>query len=464
MRHKRHALYAILVLVAVLGTGVQGTGQTPSSDWISQINIVALNPFQVSFRLTNNGTTTLDDVTGRTVLTDQVGLTIEVLTIESFSVPPGGSKIGLTSSRWDFQQTGVFLMEISLDLGSGVLISNSLAFRILPIQLPLAPPVSALGEGLKTLYQQPVNWGIRRIWAPAAWTITHGRNDVVVAVIDTGIDTSIPQIKASMWVNPREIAGNGIDDDGNGYIDDINGWDFRDGDNSSLIGTALHWHGTFVAGIIAAQPGEVPIVGVAPGARIMDVRFLDSNNKFSSRDWDTFAEAIDYAVNSGADIINMSIFANGRPPASLESAIRRAVQSGVVIIGIAGNTDNNEGSLDQTAVLYPGKYNDVYVVSATTESDLLADFSRWGPEVSFCAPGEGITSFLPGGQTATRSGTSFAAPHVAGTLALILSAFPSLSPGQGVDILMGSLIDLGTRGFDTSFGHGLIDAFDAVAD
>ena len=126
-----------------------------------------------------------------------------------------------------------------------------------------------------------------------------------------------------------------------------------------------------------------------------------------------------------------------------------------MIIGIAGNTG-------QTGVLYPGKYDDVYAVSATSENDLLASFSRWGPEVALCAPGEGITSFLPGGQTATRSGTSFAAPHVTGTLALILSAFPSLSPTQAVDVLIGSLIDLGTRGFDSSFGQGLIDAFEAV--
>ncbi|MFC2079245.1 S8 family peptidase [Candidatus Bipolaricaulota bacterium] len=453
MRQNLRRLCTILALVLV--ASVPSVGQTPSSDWISQIDVPALIPFQVSFRLTNAGATPLEAVSARAILANQFGQTIEVLAIDSFSVPPGDSRVVSTASRWDFQQTGVYLMEISLDLGAGVLISNSLAFRILPVQLPLAPPTSAFGEGLKTLYQQPVNWGVQRISAPDAWTITHGRSDVLVAIIDTGIDTSIPQLAASLWVNPREIPGNGIDDDGNGFADDIHGWDFRDGDNSSLIGTDLHWHGTFVAGIIAAQPGEVPIVGVAPGVRIMDVRFLDSNNEFSSRDWNTFAEAIDYAVENGADIINMSIYANGRPPATLENAIRQAVQSGVVIIGISGNTG-------QTGVLYPGKYNNVYAVSATTESDLLASFSSRGPEVSFCAPGEGVTSFLPGGQTATRSGTSFAAPHVTGTLALILSAFPSLSPEQAVDILMGSLTDLGTRGFDSSFGQGLIDAFEAV--
>jgi Subtilase family len=446
-----------LLLVVLLGISVLSMGQAPSSDWISQIDIVTLIPFQVSFRLSNSGSTPLSNVGGQAILSDQFGQMIDVLPIDPFSVSPGGSKAVSTASRWEFQNTGVFLLEVALDLGAGVLISNSLAFRILPVQLPLAPPFPAFGEGLLTLYQQPVNWGILRIAAPDAWMTTHGRSDIVVAVIDTGIDVSIPQLKESLWSNPGEIANNGIDDDGNGYVDDVHGWDFRDGDNSSLIGSKLHWHGTFVAGIIAAQPGEVPIVGVAPGVRLMDIRFLDSNNTFSSRDWNMFAQAIDYAVDNGADIINMSIFANSRPPSTLETAIRRAAQSGVVLIGIAGNTS-------QEGVQYPGKYDDVYAVSATTENDQLADFSTRGPEVAFCAPGEGITSFLPGGQTATRSGTSFAAPHVTGTLALILSAYPSMTSAQAVNLLMGSLVDLGPRGTDPSFGQGLIDAFEAVND
>ncbi len=450
-----------IFLVIVCATFVLGSGQT--SDWISGIDVPGLVPFQVSFRLTNSGSTALGNVSGQAVLFDQFGQTIQVLAIDSFSLNAGGSKTLSTSSRWSFQLTGVYLIEIALDLGGGSLISNSLAFRILPVQLPLAPSSSSFGEGLMTLYQQPVNWGILRIAAPEAWMITHGSSDVTVAVIDTGIDTSIPQLETSMWVNPGEIAGNGRDDDGNGYIDDIHGWDFRDGDNSSLTGSKIHWHGTFVAGIIAAQPGEVPIVGVAPGVRIMDVRFLDSDNTFSSKDWNTFAEAIEYAVDNGADIINMSIYANSRPPSILQDSVQRAVQAGVIIVGISGNTQNNAtGSAESHAVLYPGKYDEVYAVSATTETDQLAMFSRLGPEVAFCAPGEGITSFLPGGQSATRSGTSFAAPHVAGTLALILSAYPSVTPTQAVNLLTGSLIDLGARGVDTSFGQGLIDAFEAV--
>ena len=444
-----------LVAAFVIAIASLGFGQSPASDWISHIDVTGLNPFEVTFRFTNQGTGMVGVADARAVLSDQFGRTIEVLAIDAFLVSPGDSRTLMTSSRWDFQQTGVFLVEVSLETDTGSIISNSLAFRILPIQLPLAPPSTAFGEGLKTLYQQPVSWGIQHISAQDAWYVTHGQRSVVVAVIDSGIDSSIPQLQSCMWENPREIAGNGIDDDGNGYVDDVQGWDFRDNDNSSLAGSRLHWHGTFVAGIIAAQPGEAPLVGVAPGISLMDVRFLDSDNEFSSRDWNMFADAIDYAVDNGADIINLSIYANGTPPTVLEGAIRRAVRAGVVIIGIAGNTN-------QSDVLYPGKYDDVYAVSAITKEQQLASFSARGPEVSLCAPGEGITSFLPGGQTATRSGTSFAAPHVSGTLALVLSANPALSANQAMAKLMRSLIDLGVSGSDSSFGQGSINAFEAV--
>jgi len=453
MSRLRRGLWTIPVLL--LGIGLCGFTQEPSSDWISDIDILGLTPLEVSFRLKNDMTSSIRGISGQAVLSDQFGDAIEAIPIETLSVNPGETIAVSTSSRWDFQRTGVYLMEIVLDLGNGRLISNSLAFRILPIQLPLMVPEPSFGEGLKTLYQQPVNWGLSRILAPDAWTVTHGSSDVIIAVIDSGIDGSIPQLQAALWVNPGEIAGNGIDDDGNGYVDDINGWDFRDGDNSSLIGTSLHWHGTFVAGILAAQPGEMPIVGVAPGARLMDVRFLDSQNEFSSRDWNLFAEAVDYAVANGADIINLSVYANGRPPSVLERAIERAAQAGVIIVGISGNTHED-------GVLYPGKYDDVLAVAATTEDDTRAGFSAWGPEVALCAPGEGITSFLPGGTTATRSGTSFAAPHVSGTLALILSLHPAWSASQAVDRLLASTIDLGAQGADDDFGLGLIDAWAAV--
>ena len=455
MTRRRSALWPVALLLLIGALRV--AAEEPSSGWIERIEIAGLVPFEVAFRFSNRGISPLDGVEGRVILQDRVGQVIEVVPVEAFPVVPGGFVEVVAASRWEFQQTGIYLVEVVLDLGAGGPISNSLAFRILPIRLPLDPAREEEGDGLYTVYQQPVSWGLVRVAAPEAWWIHHGDPNVVVAVIDSGIDTSIPQLRESMWVNGGEIPGNGIDDDRNGYVDDIHGWDFRDGDNSSLIGSPIHWHGTFSAGIIAARPGRLPIVGIAPGVRIMDVRFLNSDNRFLSSDWRTFVEAIEYAVDNGAQIINLSVFANGRPPGYFEDAMRSAVARGVLIVGISGNTG-------EAGVLYPAKYDTVYAVSATTRDDLAAGFSSHGPEVFACAPGERIVSFVPGGGTSTRSGTSFAAPHVSGTLALILSAHPGISPDGAIEILRRSLVDLGTRGFDEWFGHGLVNAYTAVSD
>ena len=246
-------------------------------------------------------------------------------------------------------------------------------------------------------------WGVERIEAPRAWERTIGSQSVIVAVIDSGIDTTVEQLAGRIWINPGEIAGNGIDDDRNGYIDDIHGWDFRDNDPSSLTGSDIHWHGTFVAGIIAARSEGGKVTGVAPGIRIMDLRFLNANNLFYRSDWGRFAEAIDYAVDNGADIINLSIYARGTPPRIFEQALNRAAQRGVIIVGIAGNDGRSQ-------VSYPGKYASVLAVSAIDRHDRLAPFSNYGPEIVVAAPGRRITSLFPGGIVGTSSGTSFAAP------------------------------------------------------
>lgn len=311
------------------------------------------------------------------------------------------------------------------------------------------------GEGLYTVTQQPTNWGVPKIHAPSAWLNTHGSEEIVVAVIDSGIDFDIPQLASCMWVNKGEIPDNGIDDDRNGFVDDIHGWDFRDNDNSSLIGSRLHWHGTFVASIIAAWPGDNAIVGVAPGVRIMDVRFLDSKNLFYGRDWKRFASAIDYAVENGARIINLSIYTNGKPPAILGEAIRRALRRDVIIVAITGNDG-------EARVTYPGKYDGVIAVSATDPDDRLANFSNYGNEVTIAAPGAKVTPLIPGGIAATKSGTSFAAPSVSAVLALILSVNPGMTAAQAATVLGRSVTDLRGKGWDKQFGFGLIGAAEAV--
>ena len=448
----RRVAWMMLALCASIAAAV---GAQSTVGRIHDIDVVGLIPFEVTFRFTNSGAAPLAGVSGTLTLMDQLGQPIEMIRIDSFAAAAGQTvKVGVRS-RWEFQQRGIFLVDIALDLGTGALVSNSLGFRILPVLLPLAPDVEEEGEGLYTLHQEPVSWGLARILAPEAWQISHGAGHVVVAVIDSGIDYSAEQLAESLWTNPMEVADNGIDDDRNGYVDDVRGWDFRDGDNDSLDGSPLHPHGTIVASIIAAQPGDLPIVGVAPGVRVMDVRFLDSSNSFRSSDWGAFADAVNYAVDNGADIINMSIYANGRPPRSFEQALEAAVNRGVIIVGITGNLGDAE-------VMYPGRFDDVLAVSATTEGDLLASFSNRGDGVSFCAPGQAITSLTLGGSATTKSGTSFAAPHVTGVLALILSVNPSLSPSEAVRILEQSATDLGSRGADDLYGIGLVNALEAL--
>ncbi len=323
----------------------------------------------------------------------------------------------------------------------------------------LAPPEEVAG-GAGTA-ASPVSglaglpWGLARIRAPEAWQVTRGSEEIIVAVIDSGIDRTIPELAAVLWTNPREVPGNGLDDDGNGYVDDALGWDFRDNVPAHLRRTQLHWHGTFVAGIIAARLTEGGAAGVAPNVRIMDVRFLDSRGLFTTKDWDRLGAAIRYAVDNGARIINLSLYAKGTPPAVVEGALAYAASRGAIVVGIAGNEARAE-------VLYPGRYSTVLAVSATDAGDALASFSSWGPEVAVAAPGHEVVSLLPGGRLATNSGTSFAAPHVSGTLALILSANPALSADEAVRILLATSSPLAPTP-DPRFGSGLVNAGRGVA-
>nr|AGF93452.1 peptidase S8 and S53 subtilisin kexin sedolisin [uncultured organism] len=293
-------------------------------------------------------------------------------------------------------------------------------------------------------------WGLSAIKAKRAWNVTKGSDEVTVAVIDSGVDRSIPSLRRNIWKNEDEIPGNGIDDDNNGYVDDVSGWDFRERDSLNDSYSDLHYHGTFVAGLVASSYNrETGSGGVAQKVSLMDLRFLNREGQFYRSDWNKLADAIDYAVDNGADIINMSLYANIKPPESVHSAIRRAETRGTLVVGIAGNNGSS--------VRYFGNWEETFTVGAVNKKKRRAYFSNYGSAVEIMAPGQSVLSYRPGGATATASGTSFAAPHVAGTAALILSQNPNMSLNELKNVLRNSARDIAGPGKDDKTGYGILD-------
>lgn len=261
--------------------------------------------------------------------------------------------------------------------------------------------------------------------APVAWRSSLG-DGVVVAVVDSGVTPDHPDLDEQLWTNPGETY-NGVDDDGNGFIDDVVGWDFDGYDNDpNPDGTGIEdAHGSLVAGIVAAEVNGIGITGVAPGAQIMNVKACRGGSCFSL----DAAEAIYYAVSEGADVVVLSFGGpvaeiTGDPP--LAAAIEFARQRDVVVVSAAGNT--TPSSVPDGYIMVPAELtssNNV-AVAATDRNDRIASFSFYGPNIDIAAPGEGILSTSLSGY-AFVDGTSFSAPHVAGAAALLLSRDPGIS-------------------------------------
>lgn len=258
--------------------------------------------------------------------------------------------------------------------------------------------------------------------APEAWSMTKGEAATVVAVIDTGVDTTHPDLQQNIWVNQAEADGTpGVDDDDNGYVDDLHGWDFYHGDASVYDGSEDS-HGTHVAGIVAASENGAGTIGVAPEVTILPLKFLGSYGG-------TLAgalEAIDYASRRDVDVINAS-WSTTYESDALRDALAK---SGAVVTAAAGNDGRN---LDTTSVpLYPAAYDlpNLLTVAAVDNEGGLASFSNYGKKtVAVGAPGLDVWSTLPDGRHGWASGTSMAAPHVAGTAALLHSVV-RLSPEE----------------------------------
>jgi len=274
-----------------------------------------------------------------------------------------------------------------------------------------------------------VFWGLDAIGAPSAWAAGVTGAGITVAVVDTGVDYTHSELSGNIWTNPGEIAGDGIDNDGNGYIDDIHGWDFVGNDNDPMD---LNGHGTHVSGTIAAANNGIGQTGVAYNSRIMPVRVLDASGSGSLP---TIAAGIRYATANGARVINLSLGGTSGS-IDLQSAISDAAARGVVVVMAAGNSGTASPS-------YPAAYavQNGLAIGAVDASGTMASFSnRSGstPLDYVTAPGVNLYSTWLNNTYSTISGTSMASPHVSGIAALLLSAQPSLSASQVEALITGS--------------------------
>lgn len=311
------------------------------------------------------------------------------------------------------------------------------------------PPIHAYGNNPDDPKVSD-QWGWYNIYTDVAYANGYrGDNTTIVAVIDTGIDLNHPDLAANIFTNPYEVP-NGLDDDFNGYIDDIHGWNFVADSND----TSDHdGHGSHCAGIIAGVDNTIGIIGVAPNVKILPVKVIETE----SGDMGVLAEAINYSRMMGAKIISMSIGTDDVAfpgKTQINIAINIAYASGVVLVAAAGNDGVND-------VSYPAAHTNVIAVAATTKSNGHASYSNTGPEIEISAPGgdasAAIISTYNDSNYRYAAGTSMACPHVSGVIALILQWNNTLTPAEIRTLIHTNAIDLGTPGWDSTFGYGLIN-------
>lgn len=299
-------------------------------------------------------------------------------------------------------------------------------------------------------------------------------NPVIVAIIDSGLDWHHPDFsQENLWFNADEVAGNGVDDDSNGYVDDMFGWNFISSNN---VPWDRDGHGTFVAGVIAARSdNKRGITGINPHARLMVLKAIDDAGNTNS--W-YVAKAITYATDNGAQVINLSVAGNSLSRIE-QIAVDYALGKNVVVVGAAGNNGDDVSSYS------PGGLEHVITVAAYGPDDSRVAFSNWGPAIDIAAPGVDVLSLRATGSDLSAnvlgdaytlgdavvdgayyraSGTSFAAPIVTGTVSLILAAHPGYTPHEVRRVLLNSARDNDDLpGVDQFTGHGFLDAAAALS-
>ena len=306
------------------------------------------------------------------------------------------------------------------------------------MRLGRAEPTPSPSAEINVIMSDPhmkKKWDLEKINVEDAWLkFSKGSRDIVVAVIDTGIDVRHPDLKDNIWKNPKEIPGNGIDDDNNCYIDDVHGWNFVPADTSKISKAPeckgksgspnmrdTHGHGTHIAGIIGAVGGNGEgLSGVAPKVSLMALKYYDPNDSGNSNLNNTI-KAIHYAVENGAHIINYS--GGGLEPNKLEQqAIKEAERKGILVVAAAGNESSNT---DKSGY-YPANYplNNILSVTTIDPLDRVLKSSNYGKKtVHNAAPGSNILSTLPGGRYGRMTGTSQATAVATGAAVLIMDYY-----------------------------------------
>jgi len=299
------------------------------------------------------------------------------------------------------------------------------------------------------------------IQAPSAWDVVKGeQGDVTVAVVDGGTDIRHPDINENLWVNPGEVADNGVDDDHNGYIDDVHGWNFADSTNDPTgleIAPFNANHGTHTAGTACAVTNNlIGVAGVSWNARLMAIN-AGSASGDSSIAWGYLG--IFYAAKNGASVISCSWGRLGAPSAFEQDVINYATSLGAVVVAAAGNDD-------KSSFHYPSSYKNVLSVAATTNDDKKAYFSNYGRSVDVSAPGVGILSTINKGQYASYQGTSMACPVAAGVVALVKARhldWTGFQAAQQVRVTCDNIDELNPT-YAGQLGYGRINARRAVTE
>ena len=405
-----------------------------------------------------------DNLASRLVFTAKAGVQYQLQVSTS---PQADSNSERSFNLSTLRKTGNYTLQLqkiaatadfNFFYGSGLVDASAAVSKVIssaPPNLEKPPGNKAVLQSPSTAFNQAFNhafnqsdaviaspidrWRLDLIKAPNAWAQGYTGKGVIVAVLDGGVDYTHPDLQQNIWTNPREIPGNGIDDDHNGFVDDVHGWNFIN-QNNDPNDSVYDGHGTHVAGIIAAANNGFGVTGVAYNAKIMPVKVIEGPDTADTN----VANGIRYAVQNGARVINISLGKEPGAPVSadLQTAMQFANQAGAVIVIAAGNRRQKMGAIapDNPADYAASQGIGIAVGAIDINHKQAIDSNPAGinrlPYV--LAPGVNVQSTFPGNSYATYSGTSMATPHVAGVVALMLSANPRLTPAQVSEILMGT--------------------------